>query len=92
MTETDLIHRAEQAKSLLANDLFADALTQIRMEALLGLSDVDPSRTTEILRLQAIVRCTDDIRGFLEAAITRTGANDGGLVMPATRPKANKAN
>lgn len=91
MTDTALIHRAEEAKRLLSSDLFAEALTQVRMDALLSLGSVDPTNTTEIHRLQAIVRCTEDIRGFLEAAITRTGANDGGLTMPATRPKANTA-
>lgn len=91
MTDTVLIHRAEEAKRLLGSDLFADALTSVKMDALLELAKVDADSFNKITRLQSIVHVIDEIKSFLEAAITRTGANDGGLVMPATRPKANKA-
>ncbi len=85
MNESDLIHRAEEAKTLLANDLLAEALTSVRMDALLGLANVKATDTSDILRLQAIVHVTQAMRDYLEAAITRTGERDGGLSMMATR-------
>jgi hypothetical protein len=90
MNEAELIHRAEEAKTLLANDLLAEALTTVRMDALLGLAAVKATDTNDILRLQAIVHVTEAMRDYLEAAITRTGARDGGLTMTAT-PKRNTA-
>ncbi len=88
----DKIYRAEAAHRLLNDAVFADALTQVRMDALLMLADVNPTAVDEIRRLQAIVIVTDQLRDNLEAAITASGSRDGGHVLTATRPKANTAN
>jgi len=72
-------HRAEEAKNLLANDLFADAMAQVRMSALAKLADVDATDTPAILRLQAVAGCTQEVRDLLYAAIIATGEHDGGM-------------
>lgn len=77
----DLTHRAEEAKNLLSNELLAEALTEVRMDALVALGEVDATDTKEILRLQAIAHCLQEVRDKLEAAIIRTGERDGGTVM-----------
>ncbi len=90
MASEDDIHRAERAKVLLNDQVFVDALTEVRMEALLELAVVDADSFNKITRLQSIVHCTTEIVAKLEAMITKTGARDGGLTFPATR-KANTA-
>lgn len=90
MTEDD-IYRAQRAKDLLSDEVFADALTSVRMDALLSLAEVKATDTVDILRLQAIVHVTEAMKDYLAAAIKKTGTADGGLNFPATRP-ANKAN
>ena len=72
-------HRAEEAKNLLGNDLFAELLTQVRTDALVGLADVDADNIKEVLRLQAIAHCTLEVRMLLEAVILQTGEQDGGM-------------
>ncbi len=89
MTDEDN-YRAERARGLLADDLLAEALTTVRMAALLGLADVKATDTNDILRLQAIVHVTEAMKDYLQAAITKTGERDGGLTMTAT-PKRNTA-
>ena len=79
MTESEKIHRAEHAKQLLADDLFAEMLTSVRFDALNALAGVNPDDKTEIMRQQAIVSVTGDIRSLLEAAILATGEKDGGF-------------
>lgn len=80
MTATaEQIHRAEEAKHLLANDVLAEALTAIRMDALLALADADPDDKTSILRQQAIVAVTGDMPQMLKRAILLTGEHDGGV-------------
>lgn len=90
MATDDEIYRAERAKSLLADDAFATALTELKMEALLALADADATKFSTIAQLQADVRALDGLKAKLEAAILRTGVHDGGLTMKATR-KANTA-
>lgn len=79
MTEADKIHRAEHAKQLLADDLFAEMLTTVRANALNELATVDPDDKPAIHRQQAIVSVTGDIKDMLEAAIIATGEHDGGF-------------
>ena len=78
-------------KEDLANEMLADALTNVRSDAMLQLAAVDPTNVTEICRLQAIVHVTQAIVDDLYAAIIRTGAQDGGLTMPTATREANKA-
>ena len=92
MATDEDIYRAEQARMLLGNDLFATALTEVRMDALLELAKADAASFKEIVRLQAIVHVTDAIKASLEAAITKSGARDGGLTFPATRVPNTAAN
>lgn len=49
------------------------------MDALVGLANCDASDTKEVLRLQAIAKCTEGIRDALVAEILRTGEHDGGM-------------
>jgi len=84
MPTAEEIHRAEEAKNLLGNEMLAAAMTEVRMDALVELATVAPTNTTEIMRLQAIAGCLQDVLDKLQAAITRTGERDGGLSM--TRP------
>lgn len=79
MNEAERTHRAEEAKNLLGNELFADAMTKVRMDALIALSEVDAGDTKEILRLQAIAHCTQEVFSLLDAAIKATGEQDGGI-------------
>lgn len=72
-------HMAREAQRLLADDTLATAMTEVRMNALLALGEVDASDTKEILRLQAIANCLSDVRDQLEAAIKKMGSADGGF-------------
>lgn len=87
----EITHLAQRAQSLLNDDAFAHAMTQVKMDALLALAKADAASFKEICRLQAIVQVLDEVVDKLKAAITRTGAHDGGLTFPATRT-ANTAN
>lgn len=78
-TEAERIERGERATYLLADDLFAEILSTVRLEALNALADVDPSDMTGILRQQAIVAVTGDITDLLKATILATGENTGGI-------------
>ena len=79
MTTTEQLHRAEQAKELLGNTLFAEAMTAVRMNALVALASVDPTDTAAIMKLQAIAHCTEEVFGLLDSEITRSGVRDGGV-------------
>lgn len=72
------IERADQARHLLNDDLFAEMLTTVRLDALNALAIVNPEDQTAILRQQAIVAVTGEIKDRLEACITATGEKDGG--------------
>lgn len=56
-----------------------DALTAIRMNALLELAEADPADTSGILRWQAIVRVTGDLPDMITREIIASGADDGGF-------------
>lgn len=75
------IHRAQMAKELLANDMLAEAMTEVRMAALTELGEVDPTDTDRIRRLQAMANCLVDVKANLEAAIIGTGELDGGITL-----------
>lgn len=76
----DQAYRAETARRLLNDEpLFAEALTAIRMDALLDLAEADPDDKTAILRLQAIAHVTMEIKDRLEAEILASGSSDGGV-------------
>jgi hypothetical protein len=72
-------HYANEASRLLSDDTLATAMTTVRANALVALADVDASDTKEILRLQAIANCLQDVRDQLEAAIKSMGSADGGF-------------
>jgi len=48
------------------------------MDALLDLAEADPDDKTSILRLQATVHVTGEIKDRLEAVILASGTSDGG--------------
>lgn len=76
----DQDYRAETARRLLNDEpLLAEALTSIRMDALLDLAEADPDDKTSILRHQATVYVTGEIKSRLEAEILRSGTSDGGV-------------
>ncbi|UYQ70975.1 hypothetical protein OF122_12995 [Pelagibacterium flavum] len=72
-------HYAKEAHRLLNDDVLAAAFQQVRLDALVGLGTVDPSDTKEIMRLQSIAACLQEVRDLLEAAILATGEMDGGV-------------
>ena len=79
MNKADLEARAEEARNLLASDLFAEAMTAVRTDALMSLATVKADDTLEIQRLQAIVHCTEGFRDALVAATLKAGERDGGV-------------
>lgn len=81
------IHYAKEAERLLKDDTLAEAMTVVRMNALVALGEVDASDTKEILRLQAIAKCLDEVKAELERAILAIGQGDGGFD-PNARPTA----
>lgn len=70
---------AAEATRLLNEPLLAEAFAEVRMDALIGLSEVDATNTTEILRLQAIATCLSDVVDLLKAKIIASGQSDGGV-------------
>lgn len=79
MTQDLRKHYAKEAERLLNDPIFAEALTAVREEALIALGDVDATNITEILRLQAVARCAQDVKDRLEAHILAMGTRDGGF-------------
>lgn len=75
------VERAERARFLLSDDLFAEMLTTIRLDALNALAEVDPDDKNQILRQQAIVAVTGEIKSLLERCTLTTGGQDGGYSM-----------
>jgi hypothetical protein len=78
---SDQEHRAEEAKTLLANEIFGNAMATVRLNALAELATADATNAAEILRLQAIANCTQEVRDLLYAAIIATGEIDGGITV-----------
>lgn len=75
---------AAEAARLLSEPLLADAFEQVRMDALLALAEVDAADTNEILRLQAIANCLNDVVDLLKAKIIASGSSDGGMQVETT--------
>ncbi len=86
MSEATREHYANEAKRLLADDTFAEALTRVRMQAMTDLATADADDKTAILRLQAKVAVTTDILDELNGMILAMGASDGGFD-PNKRPE-----
>jgi len=84
-TEAQIRERAERAGILLQDPLLAEMMTELRDETRNALEDVDPTNMQEIMRLQAIARCTQELFDRLAACITASGANDGGVSMEVTK-------
>lgn len=78
---------AAEATRLLSEPLLADAFAEVRMDALIALSEADASDMKEILRLQAIATCLSDVVDLLKAKITASGQADGGVQIE-TEPTA----
>lgn len=79
MPDERQLGRAQMAKELLANEVLADAMTNVRLNALVALSQADPDNKTEILRLQALANCLSEVRDQIEAEIYKSGEADGGV-------------
>jgi hypothetical protein len=78
MSEATQEHYANEAKRLLADDTFAEALTRVRTKAMSDLAVADADDKTAILRLQAKVAVTTEILDELNGMILAIG-NDGGF-------------
>ncbi len=85
MSEATKEHFANEAKRLLADDTFAEALTRVRTRALTDLSVADPDSKTSIIRLQSMVACTTEILDELRGMILEMG--DAGGFDPNKRPE-----
>ena len=70
---------AAEATRLLNEPLLAEAFAEVRMDALIALSEADAGDMKEILRLQAIATCLSDVRDLLYSKITASGLSDGGV-------------
>jgi hypothetical protein len=70
---------AAEATRLLNEPLLAEAFAEVRMDALIALSEADAGDMKGILRLQAIATCLSDVRDLLYAKITASGQADGGV-------------
>jgi hypothetical protein len=79
MSEALQEHYANEAKRLVADDTFAEALTRVRMQALNDLATANADDKTAILRLQAKVAVTIEILDELSGMILAMGASDGGF-------------
>lgn len=70
---------AEEARRLLADDTFAEALSRVRLNALSALAIADADDKTAILRLQQKVAVTADILDELKTMIIASGEKTGGF-------------
>lgn len=73
------MHRAEEARNLLANDILAEALTAVAEDAIAKLVVADPDDRNGIIRQQSIVSVCQDLPQMLRAILLRTGEADGGV-------------
>lgn len=60
---------AAEAASLRDNEAFQAALNKMRADALDKLAAIDPAKTNDIIRQQAIVAVVDELRSNLEQFI-----------------------
>lgn len=54
-------HRAQEAKRLLNEPVLADALEDMRMEALEALAEVDATNVAEVMKFQAMIKAVAGI-------------------------------
>ena len=59
----------------MADETLADAMTTVRMNALVALGEVDPTDIKQITRLQAIAGCLQEVRDLLQAAVLNVQPN-----------------
>lgn len=62
-------HLAAEAERLLKDDVLLEALHRIQQDALDDLVQVDATNMAEVMRLQAMARCTSEILVQLNAMI-----------------------
>ena len=75
-------HYAKEAARLLSDETLASAFETVKLNAMLRLTEIDPSteeNIAEIRRQQAIANCLQEVRDALHAAILATGKSDGGM-------------
>jgi len=87
MLDMDKESLSEEAQLLLENPILAEAFENVRLKALVALSEVDVEDMAEILRLQAIAHCTLDVIRQLGYHITASGKRDGGFDMSIDEPE-----
>lgn len=80
-TVSQVRERAERAKQILNDDLFAEMLTELRQDAFIKLAGVPADDAGAIRDQQAVVKVTDEIRDRLAAMVLATGQDDGGYSM-----------
>lgn len=85
MSEALAEHYASEAKRILTDDTFAEALTRVRVAALNELAEHDADDRTGIVRLQQKVAVTHEILAELQGMILAMGTSDGGY-QPDKRP------
>ena len=78
---------AQEANRLLNEPLLVRAFDEVRVDAMIGLTEVDPDNKTEIMRLQAIAKCLEDVRDALSAKILASSENEGGITLEKKRPE-----
>lgn len=70
---------AREAERLLNDSALMEAFEAVRFGALRDLAEVDVENKSEILRLQAIANCLQDVRELLHMTIVAQGSKDGGF-------------
>ena len=74
-------HYAKEAQRLLTDDVLAEAMTGVRLAAMVRLTELDPKpeNIDEIRKQQAIANCLDAVVDALKAHILAAGGMSGGL-------------
>lgn len=82
MNETNKLHKAEQARHILGEELVGDVLSGMRQDALEALAKAPVDEPNLILRLQAKVSVIDDFCDSFEAFILDADELGQGDVLP----------
>lgn len=69
MDERELRHRAAEARRLVNEPLFVEALEKIRLQTLLALAIVDATNVSAVMKLQAKAAMTMEIVEEMQAII-----------------------
>lgn len=91
MNKQEKLERSEHAKRLLEDDIFVEALSEIRTMALMELEECDAADMATVTKHQALAKATYKIKEHLEALILATGELDGGYSPDPDSPKGGKA-